>query len=223
MKEFIKKQLDEEITYRLVEELMDEDYPSTFDMEHFKTLKSFNQRVKYCQDNLKRISSGSSRIVYMIDDTKVLKLAKNPKGIAQNDVEIEYSQYHDISDVVAKTFDNQIDGLWVEMELARKVTKSSFKNITGYSFEEYVMAIHNHGIDSGNGRGYKYSIDKELLEQMWEDSFMYEMFSFIGNYALPTGDLERLSSYGIVTRNGGDTVVMIDYGLTNEIYSGYYS
>lgn len=51
----------------MVEELMDEDYPSSFDMEHFKSLTSFNKRIQYCKENLKRISSGSGRIVYMID------------------------------------------------------------------------------------------------------------------------------------------------------------
>ena len=223
MKEFIKKQLSEDMSYRIVEELMGEDYPSTFDMEHFKTLKSFNQRVKYCQDKLKRISSGSSRIVYIIDDTKVLKLAKNTKGIAQNEVEIEYSQYNNLKDVVANTFDNNMDSLWVEMELARKVRKSDFQRIIGYSFEDYCKAINNYGVDSGNGRGHKYPMDKAMVESMWENEFMYEMFSFIGNYALPVGDLLRLSSYGLVTRNGEDTIVMIDYGLTNDIYTGYYS
>jgi hypothetical protein len=52
---------------------------------------------------------------------------------------------------------------------------------------------------------------------------MYELFSFIGNYAVPVGDLERLSSYGVVKRDGQDKIVLIDYGLTHEVYSSYYS
>lgn len=208
---------------KIFESLVDEDYPSSFNIEHFKTLKSFNQRVKYCEEQLKRISSGSARIVYIIDDEKVLKLAKNAKGLAQNAVEIEYGQYHDISSVVAKIFNFSNDDLWVEMELARKVTVSDFKKIIGYSFSDYQKAIHNYGIDSGNGRGQKYSIDKELVEGMWENEFVYEMFSFIGNYGLPTGDLQRLNSYGIVKRNNQDTIVMIDYGLNTDVYTGYYN
>ena len=85
-------------------ELM-EDYPSSFDMGTFKSLKSHAGRNRYAQEHLQRLSSGSSRIVYKIDDEKVLKLAKNDKGIAQNEVEIEYGQYPDIDDVVAKIFD----------------------------------------------------------------------------------------------------------------------
>jgi mRNA-degrading endonuclease RelE of RelBE toxin-antitoxin system len=204
-------------------ELM-EDYPSSFDMETFKSLRSHAGRNRYAQEHLQRLSSGSSRIVYKIDDEKVLKLAKNDKGVAQNEVEIEYGQYSDIDDVVAKIFDyDEENNLWVEMELARKVRPSDFKNIIGYSFEDYKLAIRNYGIDTGNNKGSKYPLSKQLVEDMWENEFMYEMFSFIGNYAVPTGDLERTSSYGLVKRDGQDKIVLIDYGLTHEVYSSYYS
>jgi hypothetical protein len=204
-------------------ELM-EDYPSSFDMETFKSLRSHAGRNRYAQEHLQRLSSGSSRIVYKIDDEKVLKLAKNDKGVAQNEVEIEYGQYSDIDDVVAKIFDyDEENNLWVEMELARKVRPSDFKNIIGYSFEDYKLAIRNYGIDTGNNKGSKYPLSKQLVEDMWENEFMYEMFSFIGNYAVPTGDLERTSSYGLVNRDGQDKIVLIDYGLTHDVYSSYYS
>ena len=57
MKDFIKKKLNENIAYNLIETLMGEEYPSTFDMEHFKTLTNFNQRIKYCNEHLTKISS----------------------------------------------------------------------------------------------------------------------------------------------------------------------
>jgi len=202
-----------------------EDYPASFDMEVFKSLKSHAGRNRYAQEHLQRLSSGSSRIVYKIDEEKVLKLAKNDKGVAQNEVEIEYGQYNDIKDIVAKIFDyDEQNNLWVEMELARKVKASDFKNIVGYNFEDIKTAIHNVGVDSGNLRRVaKYEMSQELADDMWENEFMYELFGFIGNYAVPVGDLMRLSSYGIVKRDGQDTIVLIDYGLTHEVYSSYYS
>jgi hypothetical protein len=33
----------------------------------------------------------------------------------------------------------------------------------------------------------------------------------------------RLNSYGLVNRNGVDDIVIIDFGLTNDIYDTYYS
>ena len=62
-------------------------YPVSFNMAEFKTLTTFAECIRYCQTRLQRISSGSARIVYKIDNEKVLKLAKSRKGIAQNEAE----------------------------------------------------------------------------------------------------------------------------------------
>lgn len=222
MKDFIKKRLTEELSFNIVESLLDEDYPLTFNMEHFKTLRSFAERVRYCEEHLQRISSGSSRIVYKIDNEKVLKLAKNQKGIAQCEVEIDYSQYRDLDDVVAKIFDSDENNLWNEMELARKVSVGDFIRITGFRFSDYQTVIGNYGVDV-NGRGYKRAIKPEIPEAMWENEWTYEILNFIGNYGVPTGDLQRLNSYGIVKRDGQDHIVIIDYGLTSDVYNSYYS
>jgi hypothetical protein len=202
-----------------------EDYPASFNMEEFKKLTSFNKRIQYCQQHLKRISSGSSRIVYMIDDEKVLKLAKNKKGLAQNEIEAEYSNYNDLDEIVAKVFDYHNDNLWIEMELARKFKKSDCEKLTGYSLHNFTNAIIRYGNDMNPRKNpRKGDIDKELYQSMWDESeFMYELFSFIGNYDIPIGDLLRTSSYGVVKRNGQDTLVLIDYGLTHDVYDSYYS
>jgi uncharacterized protein (DUF342 family) len=57
MKELIKKRINEAVNNIIIEDILGEDFPISFDMEKFKSLKSFNQRVKYCDENLKRISS----------------------------------------------------------------------------------------------------------------------------------------------------------------------
>lgn len=222
MKDFIKNRLREEFNFNIVESLLDEDYPLTFNMEHFKTLRSFKERIQYCEANLQRISSGSSRIVYKIDNEKVLKLAKNQKGLAQNEVEITYGGYYDLDDVVAKLFDSDEKNLWTEMELARRLTVGDFKRIVGFNFKDFQIAVGNHGFNV-SGKGFKREFNKQLDEQMWENPWTYEIFNFIGNYGVPVGDLQRLNSYGIVKRDGQDHIVIIDYGLTNDVYTSYYS
>src|ERR1035437_1263131 len=137
MKQFIQDRLNEGLVFELIQTMMDEDYPSTFDMEHFKTLRKFAERVRYCEEHLKTISSGSARVVYMIDDTKVLKLAKNEKGLAQCATEIQWGNERYFSGILAKTLDFHVDDLWVEMELARKVKKSDFKRVLGFDFDVY--------------------------------------------------------------------------------------
>jgi hypothetical protein len=211
--------------FDIIESIIDEDYPTSFNIEEFKTLKSFNARIKYCQENLKRIASGSSRIVYMIDDEKVLKLAKNNKGIAQNEVEISYGNDYTLDGIVAEVYESDENALWLEMQLAKKITPISFKQITGWNFNDYANIIYNYGIESGNAGRYasKKSVPDELTEKAWEDDFTRGIFDYIGNYGVPAGDLTRLSTYGIVSENGTDSVVIIDYGLTHDVYKSFYS
>ena len=87
----------------LWEQFIEEDYPASFNMDEFKMLRSFNARINYCQARLKRISSGSSRIVYQIDDELVLKLARNVKGLAQNEAEVTaaHGRVYDRSEATA--------------------------------------------------------------------------------------------------------------------------
>jgi hypothetical protein len=220
--EFIQEKLRVDITNPLDEELTEE-YPSSFSMEQFKQLKSFNQRIQYCEQHLQRISSGSSRIVYRIDDEKVLKLAKNKKGLAQNKAEVEYGTEIYLEGIVANIFEYDEDGLWVEMELARKITESEFKRISGFEFKDFAAALNNYHHERTNYRnGYKMKVDPEIVAQMWEDEFVYGIFQYLGNYDVPVGDLTRLSTYGIVKRDGQDTIVLIDYGLTEDVYNTHY-
>ena len=206
----------------LREGLLDEDYPMSWSIDEFKKLNSFNARVEYCNTHLKRLAAGSSRIVYMVDNEKVLKLAKNKKGLAQNEVEIEYGNYYDLSSIVARVFESDDNNLWVEMELAKKVTSNIFNSVVGVSFDEYTSAMKYNYFT--NIKPNRYPTEKpENMDEMWDNEFVYEMLSFMGNYDIPVGDLGRLSTYGLVNRDGSDTIVMIDYGLTNDVYGTYYS
>lgn len=203
---------------------MTEDYPSNFNMEEFKKLNSFSKRIEYCNQNLKRITSGSARVIFMIDSEKVLKLAKNKKGLAQNEIEASFSNYHDIEDIVAKTFDYADDNTWIEMELARKVTPTIFKQLTGFKWEDYIKNMRNHyyRVNPSKSPYLRVPETTETEKEMWEDSHIYQFLSFLGNYDVPVDDLVRLNSYGVVKRYGQDTIALIDYGLTNDVYDSYY-
>lgn len=225
MKELIKKRLSESLTHKLIETYLEEDYPTNFDLGEFSKLTSFNKRREYCKDRLKRIAAGSSRIVYMVDDTKVLKLAFNKKGLAQNDIEATYSNYHDMKDITAKVFAYDHNDYWIEMELARKVTPQIFERVIGFSFKDYAAALNNyyHATNPQKSRYMqKIPMAQEIIDAMWENEFIYDMFTFMGGYDAPVGDLMKMDSYGLVNRNGKDTIVMIDYGITNDVWDEYY-
>lgn len=201
-------------------------YPASFNMDVFKALPSFNKRILYCQQHLTRLSSGSSRIVFQIDNEKVLKLAKNQKGIAQN--RTENDGYLNHLECFAKTYDSDENDLWIEMELARKAKKSDFKRLTGYSFEVFCYWVEY--VAEQYGKYSKFNEYKQLFSSdEWQDMLYNDVtiFSNIEDYLLnyqlnAYGDLQRISSWGIVNRDGVEQLVLIDYGLNDEVAKEYY-
>lgn len=199
-------------------------YPASWDIETFKQLTSFKNRIQYCNQHLTRLSSGSARVVYKIDDEKVLKLAKNKKGIVQNDV--EYDPYLTSNfDIFAKVFDIDDENyLWIEMELARPAKVSDFKKYVGYSFAEICMVIKQAHYDAHGRNKYGPNTDYDLYAQMVENSeWVSQLEEYIHNYDVPTGDLLRINSYGVVKRNDNEELVIIDYGLNTSVYDNYYA
>jgi hypothetical protein len=224
-KKKIKSLLREDFSsepYEILETLMVEDYPNSFDMEYFKTLVKFTERVKYCEENLKRISSGSARIVYMIDNEKVLKLAKNKKGLAQNETEIQWGNDGYFGSILAKTFNYDDNNLWVEMELAKKVNKNVFLTLAECKIDDMYNYLDNF-YNVANGGRKLHSQSPEIIEMLNENHFVYSIREFMMNIDVRPGDFGRLNSYGLVQRNGQDDIVLIDFGLTNAIYDTYYS
>ena len=223
MTDFIKKNnisLDSVLSKLIKEEIestIDEaTYPENFDLEKFKQLTSFKQRVDYCNSTLKKLGAGSSRIVYLVDDKTVLKLAKSQKGVAQNEVEIGASDTY-YSDITAEVFDYDENSLWLEMELAKPINKARFQQILGYSVEDFGKWVTNFW-NVNNRRKPYYTLDKQIEETINESEFANKVFSFIQDYGLSTGDLGRISTYG----EFDGEVKIIDYGLNDDVLNSYY-
>jgi hypothetical protein len=65
-------------------------------------------------------------------------------------------------------------------------------------------------------------MDQQKYDDMWENEFMYDIFTFMDGYDVPVGDLLKLNSYGLVKRNGQDIIVLIDYGIDWDGIDTYY-
>lgn len=221
MKGFIKQKLHENLDYTILESLIDEDYPSNFNMDEFKKLRQFSKRVQYCKDNLRFIAAGTGRMTFMVDDTKVLKLAKNEKGIAQNEVEIQWGGDYYFDSILAHTFDSDDNGLWVEMELAKKVTPTIFKQYVGVDIKTVYHYLANRFAENRRSM-YSYPIDPEVNEQLHNNDFVTTLYELGNAQGVEAGDFGRLSTYGLVNREGENRVVVIDFGITNDVIQSYY-
>lgn len=206
---------------QLIREILSEEYPKNFSMEEFNKIPSYRGKIQYVQSLLQRISSGSSRIVYKIDDEKVLKLAKNKKGLAQNEVEGTPDYMRDSLGIFAKVFSvDENNFYWIEMELAKKVSKSRFKELTGFTIEEMDLLMRYLYARSKNR---VVNLDPKLKERAFkEDSYYLNIEDFVANFNFNPMDFTRLNSFGEVSRDGEPTIVIIDYGLSNDVWATYY-
>jgi hypothetical protein len=205
--------------YSDLQQPISEDYPSTWNKEEFAKITSFNGKMKYASTHLQKLASGSGRVVFVIDEHKVLKIARNLKGCAQNQVESDrYIANYDITTLAYDTGEDvkDVGPFWIEAERASKISPSRFKQLTGVSIKDldlYLTLLDGY---------FKPQIDPKLKEELDNNEFVQDLTRLMGDYDMPMGDLRRISSYGEVTRNGKPKAVLVDYGLTQGVYDDWY-
>ena len=191
-------------------------------LDEFKKIKTFNDRMDFANRNLNKISSGSGRIVYDIDGTKVFKLAYNQKGIVQNEAEISAVAYDDYDDILTKIFEFDDNNYWLVAEKARKLSKERFRQLVGFDISDVSHYLINDDLEL-HGKSGVYYIDPKINSEMHENEFIQRLRNFMIDYDQHSGDLKRLSTYGEVIREGTPSIVLIDYGLTHKNYDQYYN
>ena len=188
-------------------------FPQDFNFQYFISLKSFQARLSYCKEHLEYITSGSSRSVFKINDKWAIKVAKNFKGLAQNEEEYELS-----NDYVAQSLDilapvgesDDIMYRWITMRYAKKCLTKDFGKITGVSFNDLCKALTK--------QFSKYKVDLEINEDIYENEFYSSLVDLIANFPLPYNEFTRLSTFGIIDNK----VYIIDFGCSEDVFEKYY-
>ena len=210
------------ITEKQHKKLMKEAMKDSFSFEELSKLPSFNARYKYCTEHLgQHVGKGSSRVTFQIDDEKVLKLAYNNKGMAQNDAE----NSTDYWGVFPEIFQTDPNGLWLVSEYVLPAKAQDFKHCFGLTFNEFSDFIRKSATNhSGRGRNYYNSMSEEQYEELlnnYED--LYNFDCYIGDTgAQGIGDMTRICNYGLTQRNGLPTIVLLDSGLNDDVWNTYY-
>lgn len=196
------------------------EFKEGFDLDKFLAMTSFAEQIRYSNDNLQRLASGSARIIYKIDDKRVLKLAKNKKGWAQNEVEADYVLNEWYGDIIAKVLESDKEDRWIVSEFAKKITKPRFKQLIGVTIDEFYKYLYTN---CGQKQYMHYTFSpetKEILDSQSEDedSFYHQIQDMIGNFDMNIGDFQRISTFGEIESR----LVITDYGLTNDVYNKFY-
>lgn len=177
-------------------------------LSNIDDLNTFNSRIDYAEKNLKHLSSGSSRIVYLTNKDTVIKLAKNEKGLAQNKAECQSKVK---CKYINKILDCSKDYLWVESPFLEKITEKDFEELTGFSFKDFEKMIDST-LESKNSANIK------EITKVTKSDFFKEIINAAKNLQLMSGDLTRISSWG--TKD--NIPILIDSGLNKQVYQKYY-
>ena len=208
--------------YEDIEEIAN--YPEGFDIKQFTNLSSMSAKTRYLkQHNLDKLGVGSARAVFVADPTTVIKVAKNTKGLEQNRLEVEISEtiLDDDDALIAKVRDHDDNYAYIEAERARKAKPSDFKAITGYHMKDIIDSVVSYV--NTNIKGVKWGRKPDNYTEIMESPFASGLLELIVNFQMPTGDIGRISSWGVVSRDGKPHLVLVDYGLDEEIYRRFYA
>ena len=191
----------------LIKKIISEAMDDSFSYDELSSLRYFTERVNYCKKHLgPPIGNGSSRMVFQIDDEKCLKLARNAKGLAQNEAEFDwYAQNYGILPNIyesAKAKDIQV--------------------CLGVDFDTFQRFINTAYSCYSGKRTYNRLSDEEFSEMCENNEWFESLYSYMADYQLPSGDLQRLANLGMVLRDGQPQIVILDSGLTQQIYDEYY-
>ena len=117
----------------------------TFDLREFKSLDNLEDAWFYAIDHLKPMGGGSSRSVFIMSSSKVLKLTKPQapeKGIAQNENEHKISSDPRFESVVPHVFEHHRDFNWLISELVRPLTnEEQFQVLTGIDWSTFINEL----------------------------------------------------------------------------------
>ena len=199
--------------YKLNERLTNS---SNFSLEELHSLTSYAKMMNYCKDRLEYIGAGTARIVFLLDENKVLKLAKNKKGLAQNEAEWDMRNE---SSFTPEMYDVDDNDLWIIAQKAEKLTKKIFQEIEGYSIEALASYVWNAVTK------YNRSIDPEENQNISDNSeaLAHEIVNLHMGYDLPFQDLVKKTNLGWVMDDDGERrVVIIDIGLNDDVYKQHY-
>ena len=199
----------DKITKLILEKIRQLSTKQKFSWEEFNDFNFVVDQREYLDKTLKILGEGSARKVYLLNSKKVLKCAKNDKGLAQNasEIELSNSKYrHLFANVI--DFDSK-DKLWIVSELVRAVES-----------EEEMARLINYKGDPIDALYEMFANKKNHTKLCDYNKFLCDIYKLALDKKMYTPDITEIMHYGVTP---DQRVVLLDYGLTNEISKEHYN
>lgn len=183
----------------------------SFSFEQLDSKPNITAKLFYCQKHLKELAKGSSRVVFDFNDS-VIKIAKNKKGTEQNQIEKQIGLTR--TNIVPNLISFDENNFWNVFEKVELVTKEEFEEIAQITLPK----LHDVLKYKKDRIRKNIEIDYRKEKEIQSNELLSELAKLIENYNLSVGDMVRISSWG--KKHG--KVLLIDFGLTSDIYKKYY-
>ncbi len=203
-----------------------------FRLDNLRSM-SFKDKVAYCKQMLGgQIGNGSSRMVFQIDDETVLKLAKNRKGIAQNEREIEFGHDNYMGDCFPKVFNgsDEENYLWIVSEFVLPAKEKDFMEVANMDFKDVDAFIGYVYADDGRYGSFMQKQGRKNISSLYDKydgndeatEILNNIHELYYGYDMEIGDFRFIQNWGMVMRDGQPTLVILDSGFSQEINKQYY-
>ena len=176
-------------------------------LKEISELKDYDDRVELAGKEFEELGVGSSRIIFKMSDSLVLKVAKNEKGIYQNASEMEIH-----SPCLNNVLAADTEGKWVIVRFTDSMSADEFEEAVGIPFKTFGSAIFYRANNE------KHEDKPRDYDEIIEHPLFVCIFDLVMDYELQAGDVLKISSWGMLEGKP----VLRDFGLTKDIYAEYY-
>lgn len=211
------------------ETIMEVPLPQDWDKEVYKPSTSFKKRIEYAVARAQKLGTGSSRVALTIDyegRPTVLKIAKNRKGMAQNEAEANILDdfYLKNLDIAIPLIDYDTDHdqpTWIHTELASKATQKQLCNIMKCPSLDILIDHASYIANGQNASKLQAWLKTKLSEDDLETFFNYsdKLTDLHSSYDINLSDFRRAANWGLLN---GTKPVVIDLGFTQDVASSQY-
>ena len=224
----------------------------SFDWKRFERYRGRDKLLQYARENLETLGKGTSRQAFILSNRFVLKVAMNAKGQAQNEAELDIFTNPEIAPFMTRIYKADIDGMnWLVADIVRPIeSDEEFDKLTGVNFWDLadILEGHNRFKDLDDYRsviedriGYTEADLEYFRDSGQENNVAHEekvlaglqkklaaidhplvkaLVNGIENFGMGYGDLVQMIHWG---KTPDGRAVLLDYGLTDEIYDKYYA
>lgn len=211
--------------------------PAGWDAEALGHDKTFKSRLEYALERAPKLGVGTSRAAFVIPDQgreTVLKIAKNKKGMAQNEAEVDILEdgYIGKMDIVIPLIDYDRKNptpVWIQTEKANKLNKKRLEELLycdelDGGLDDFMSAVYNVLGQRKNWMPTMKQIKQDLEDTTMSQDEIDIFFEYVNEVAMLISSSSLLIDDLYNTGNWGEykgRPVIIDLGFTEAVRPMY--